>query len=85
MMNKKALRIVLVAGLVLVVASIVIPLVLTVAAGPGASPEHSIIGGAEMPTFLFFYSQFSKVYFWFMLIGVCLLIGSIIGQIVCKK
>ena len=85
MMNKKALRIALVAGLVLIVASIVIPLVLTVAAGTGTNPEQSIIGGADVPAFLFFYSQFSKVYSWFMLIGVCLVIASIIGRIVCKK
>ncbi len=85
MVNKKALRITLVVGLVLIVASIVIPLVFTLAAAPGANPEHGIVGGADASSFLFFYSQFSKVYSWFMLIGVCLVIGSIVGRIVYKK
>ena len=82
-MNKKSLRIVLICGLALIVASVMIPLVLALLGSANAA--GSIIGGADEPIFLLFHSQFSKVFSWFTLIGACLVIGSVIGLIVCKK
>ena len=72
-MRKTILKTFLIIGIVLIVASVVIPLLITGAMA--SKPEQSIIGGSDAPTFLYVYWQYSSMTF----VGMILLIGAWIG------
>lgn len=76
-MQKKVISALWIVGILLIVASIVIPIVVTSVSQFTAAPD--IIGGADAPTFRFFAAQFMEKFSWLALIGVCLVIGSVIG------